>query len=174
MTKQQRRPYLSWTATVIKYALIVIVVSFVANLWLTRNQAAGPAPAINGQMVDGSQISVNYQQYQQPLVVYFFADWCPICRFQHSVIDAIDKDYSVIGVAMQSSANPELSAYLQQQHIQFPVINDRDGSVSRAFGVQGVPATFVINNNAEIAFSTRGYVSQAGLLARIWWSRLGW
>jgi thiol-disulfide isomerase/thioredoxin len=167
------RGIVKWLRSLAGYFLLVVIISFIANLWLTRNQAQGVAPEISGLQTDGRPLAIKYDQYKKPLIVYFFADWCPICKFQHPVINSIAEDYPVIGIAMQSGENRQLSQYLKQHEITLPVINDSDSSISQAFGVQGVPATFVINNIGEITFSTRGYLSKAGLLARLWWSQTG-
>lgn len=161
-----------WLRTLVIYALIFIITSFVANLWLTRHQAQGDAPGVEGLSINGEELVLDYASYDRPLVLYFFADWCPICKFQHSVITSVAEDYPVIAIAMQSGDNAQLRRYLQQQEMTLPVINDVSGSISESFGVQGVPATFVIQNNSQIAFSTRGYISQLGLLARLWLAQI--
>lgn len=157
-----------WMRTLFIYALILVLTSFVANLWLTRNQAEGTAPLLQGQQLDGNWVKINYSDYAKPLVLYFFADWCPICRFQHPVISSVAQDYPVIAIAMQSGDHQQVRQYLEQQGLALQVINDVDSSISSSFGVQGVPATFIIRNDHTIAFSTRGYVSEPGLLSRIW------
>ncbi len=162
-----------WLRTFFLYALIFIVTSFAANLWLTRDQAQGKAPPLDGVSINGARLAVDYASYDQPLILYFFADWCPICKFQHSVISAVGEDYPVIAIAMQSGNDAQLQQYLQEHNFTLPVINDISGSISESFGVQGVPATFVIQNDSQIAFSTRGYISQIGLLLRVWLAQLG-
>lgn len=158
--------------TLLVYVLIFMVASFLANLWLTRHQASGQAPVLEAVAINGELASLDYSTYQRPVVVYFFADWCPICRFQHDVISSVGQDYPVLAIAMQSSNDQALKQYLQQHEFNLPVINDTQGVLSRSFGVQGVPAVFVIQNDGQIAFSTRGYISQAGLLARLWLARV--
>ncbi len=167
-----RNRLLSWLRTLFIYSLIFIVSSFIGNLWLTRNQAKDAAPQIVGQDLEGNELQVKFSQYDKPAILYFFADWCPICKFQHPVISALAADYPVIAIAMQSGNNLQLKQYLQQQEVSLPVINDSDGRISTAFGVQGVPAVFIIQQDDTIAYSTRGYSSEIGLLIRLWLAQI--
>jgi thiol-disulfide isomerase/thioredoxin len=161
-----------WVGTVSLYAVIFVVSSFLGNLWLTRNQAHDTAPQIVGLDLEANEIQIKYEQYNKPVILYFFADWCPICKFQHPVISSLDEDYPVISIAMQSGSNQQLKQYLEQHELSLSVINDSDGIISSSFGVQGVPAMFVIQQDAKIAFSTRGYTSEIGLLIRLWLSQI--
>lgn len=161
-----------WLSTLFIYALIFIVASFLGNLWLTRHQIQQVAPQIIGLDLEGNALQISYRQYDKPLIVYFFADWCPICKFQNPVIRSLAEDYPVLAIAMQSGNNQQLKQYLQQHELMLPVINDSDGAISSAFGVRGVPAIFVIQQDANIATSTSGYTSKAGLLARLWMRQL--
>jgi len=163
---------LKWVRTLSLYALIFVVSSFFGNLWLTRNQADEVAPQIVGQDLDGNELQVKYSQYDKPVILYFFADWCPICKFQHPVISSLAADYPVIAIAMQSGNNQQPKQYLQQQEVSLHVINDSDGEISSSFGVQGVPAAFIIQQDDRIAFSTRGYSSKIGMLIRLWLAQI--
>lgn len=157
----------SWGKSLIIYLLIFLFVSFIGNIWLTRNQAKGPAPAIVGQGLDGKIRTVDLKQFDSPVLLYFFADWCPICKLQHSVIASISQHYPVIGVAMQSGTVENVQRYANEQGLKFPIVNDKNGVISRSFGVDGVPATFVVDPVGQLRYSTRGYATELGLMSRI-------
>jgi thiol-disulfide isomerase/thioredoxin len=170
-TEAGKNRLLSWLRTIFIYTLIFVVTSFFANLWLTRNQAQDLAPEVSGLDLLGNELQLKYGQYNKPLILYFFADWCPICKFQNPVISSLNEDYPVVAIAMQSGSNQQLTKYLEQHGLSLTVINDSDGAISSSFGVQGVPATFIIQQDAQIAFTTRGYTSEMGLLLRLWLSQ---
>ena len=52
--------------------------------------------------------------------------------------------------------------------MQSPTIVDRDGTLSSNFGVNAVPATFIIDTDNQIRFVERGFTSELGLRARLW------
>ncbi len=154
------------------YVLILLLASFLGNLWLTRNQVGGPAPGITGEGMDGAWHTIDVADYNRPMLLYFFADWCPICKLQHDAVQSISEDYPVVAIAMQSGDLANVKNYVQAQEFTFRVLNDEGGHISRRFGVSGVPATFIIDSSANIHFSTRGYTTSFGLLGRLWIARI--
>ena len=60
---------------------------------------------------------------------------------------------------------------MMKEGLSFPVLNDRDGALARAYGVGGVPATFIVDPEGRIAFTTVGLSSGPGLRARLWLAR---
>lgn len=151
------------------YALIFLVAGFLGNIWMTRNQQSGSIPQFIAEDLTGEIVNLQSGEFQQkPKVIYFFADWCPICKFQNPVISDINQDSDVLGIAMQSGNAANVSSYVQKQGIDFRVINDESGQISRSFGVNGVPAVFIVDKAGLIKYSTRGYATEAGLRSRIW------
>ena len=160
--------------TLLLYALILLVGGVAGNIWMTRNQASGPAPVLIGQALDGEIRRVDYAGLKRPLLVYFFADWCPICKVQNSAIESIAGDFPVIAVAMQSGDLANVSAYVESQQLDLDVLNDASGRLSRDFAVTGVPASFIIDRQGHIRSSTHGYTSQLSLRARLWLTEADW
>jgi thiol-disulfide isomerase/thioredoxin len=130
---------------------------------------SGAAPALQGVTLAG-------QRYQlpahppRPVLVHFWATWCPVCRAEQGSIAAIAEDADVISVAMQSGPPAEVAGYVKEQGIVFPVLNDADGSISNAWGVHAVPASFIIAPDGQIQFVEVGYTTEVGLRLRLWWA----
>jgi thiol-disulfide isomerase/thioredoxin len=103
------------------------------------------------------------------VLVHFWASWCPVCRAEQSSIAAIAQDnQNVITIAMQSGTPEQVAAYMREQGIAFPVLNDPDGHIARAWGVHAVPVSFIIAPDGEIRFVEVGYTTQIGLRLRMW------
>jgi peroxiredoxin len=163
----------SWLRTGFIYVVIVVVASILGNLWLSRDQAGGQAPPLFAQNVNsGHWQTVKVADFEGPVLVYFFADWCPICKIQNHTIESINENYPVIAIAMQSGNLENVREYVRDHKLTMSVLNDEQGSLSRDFGVTGVPASFIINPHNEIRFSTRGYATELGLLSRLWMAQL--
>ena len=73
-----------------------------------------------------------------------------------------------IAIAMQSGGSAEITRYMQKQKINFPVVNDTDGMLSRTWGVRGVPTSFIIAPDGQIRFVEVGYTTGLGLRFRLW------
>ena len=150
------------------YGSIFVLASLLGNLWMSRDQYSGPVPAVVGDALDGRVHRVNFFSPDAPRVLYFFAEWCLVCKLQHDVISSVNQHEPVLGIAMQSGSTPEVARYVAQQDFEFEVINDPAGNISQRFAVNGVPAIFIIDSNGQIRYSTRGYTSWIGLMTRIW------
>lgn len=145
--------------------LLVFVVALEA--FLTRDAVSGKAPAFEGVTISGEPFALASLE-GSPAVVHFWATWCPVCNLEQGMIDSLASDYPVITVAMQSGEAQEVLAYLQEQGVDYPVVNDPQGQLSSRYGVTGVPASFVLDGKGEVRFVTRGYTSGPGMRLRLW------
>lgn len=147
--------------------LLLIAIIGGVQWWQTRGVAEGPAPALQGMLLDGHAVSLQALQ-GQPVLVHFWATWCPICRLEEDSIDALARDHQVITIATTSGDAAAVRAYLQQQGLHFPVLLDETGEVGRAWGVKGVPASFIIDPAGDVVHATVGYTTGIGLRLRLW------
>jgi len=69
---------------------------------------------------------------------------------------------------MQSGEAEEVIAFMRQEKLQFPVINDPDGMLAQRFGVRAVPSSFIIDRNNNIVFRETGFTTGIGLRLRLW------
>ncbi len=163
-----------WLRWLIEVCVILAVV-FAVNWYRTRDAASGPVPMVDGRLLDGSPVLL--QSYRgRPLLVHFWATWCPICRAEQATIKSLSEDHQVLTIVMQSGSAKELSAYVRQHELPYPVVNDQGGFIARRFGVTGVPASFIVDRNGKIRFVEVGYTTELGLRVRLWWAGFitGW
>ncbi len=108
----------------------------------------------------GAPGSESLAQFRGKVVVLnVFASWCQPCLAEAPILEreqrAIAKDNAtILGVTYQDNTS-DSESFVHQQHITYPVIRDVSGNFVRAFGVSGVPETFVINRQGKIAALTR-------------------
>ena len=147
--------------------LLLITVLFVVKTWLQRNLLDGTPPPLSGTFLTGQSVNSNTLKGKTYLL-HFWASWCRVCRLEQDNIQAISEDYPVISVAMQSGDAVLVNEYMNENGLHFPVIIDEDGALSRRFGVQAVPVSYVINSKGRIAFAESGYTTEWGLRLRLW------
>jgi thiol-disulfide isomerase/thioredoxin len=151
----------------IEILVFVIVVAGI-RAWQQRDMVSGVAPPLQGTTLAGLPYKLPAHP-DKPVLVHFWATWCPICRTEQGAIDAIAKDHpETITVAMQSGSAIEVSRFMREQKLSFPALNDSDGGISRAWGVNGVPASFIISPDGKIRFVEVGLTSGIGLRFRLW------
>lgn len=148
---------LNWRSFAINAAIIIAVVTAI-RLWQQRDVVAGAAPPLPG---------VTWSK--QPTLVHFWATWCPVCRAEQGAIQALAQDYpNTVTIAMQSGERAAVDKFMREQALTFPVINDADGSLSQAWGVHAVPASFIVDGAGQVRFVEIGYTTGLGLRLRMW------
>jgi len=156
-----------WRSFAVDILLIIIVVTAI-RAWQHRDFVSGPAPALQGVTLAGKPFNL-LAHPEQPVLVHFWASWCSICRAEQGSIAGIAKNNpNVITIAMQSGKSEDVTKHMQEQAIDFPVLNDQDGSISRSWGVHAVPTSFIVAPNGRIQFIEVGYTTEIGLTLRLW------
>ena len=148
--------------------LVFVIIIVGMRLWQQRDMPDGPSPVLQGVTLAG-QLYTLPAHPEKPVLVHFWATWCPVCRAEEDSIAAIAQDHpNTITIAMQSGSSAEITRYMQEQKINFPVVNDTDGMLSRTWGVRGVPTSFIIAPDGQIRFVEIGYTTGLGLRFRLW------
>lgn len=152
--------------------LLFLCVFLGVQLWQTRDVPKGQAPQFQGVLASGGDISLNDWRAQHPgqaVLLYFWADWCPICKTVAGNVDKLSKDGPVLTVALQSGTSAQVVKYLEDHHHQWLTVVDEDGRITSRYGFKGVPAFVVIDAAGNIRFVESGYTSEVGLALRLWW-----
>ncbi len=155
-----------WRRWLAEAALVVVVLAGI-HFWQTRDVSYGPAPALAGQLLDGTPVSLASER-DKPVLVHFWAEWCPICKLEQDSIQALSQDYRVLSVATTSGDAAAVRAFMQREGLSFPTLVDEEGVMGRTWGIKGVPASFVIDGDGNIAHATVGYTTGLGLRLRLW------
>jgi len=150
--------------------VVIIVLILAVRAWQQRDVASGPAPALAGQTLAGKSYSLA-SLAGQPVLVHFWATWCPICRLEQGSIESLARDYPTITVAMQSGDAPGVVQHMKKEGLHFPVINDPDGRIAASWGVRAVPASFIVDAGGRIRFVEIGYTTGPGMRLRLWLAR---
>ena len=158
-----RRRLGGWLVNLVLIAAIVVGVQW----WKGRTLVTGEAPPLVGRTVDGTSIDLADWR-GRPVLVHFWATWCPVCRITDGAIDAIADDHAVVTVALQSGTEDEIRAYMHEAGQDFRVVSDPDGRLARTWGVAGVPTSFVIDGDGRIRSSIVGVSTGLGLRLRLW------
>lgn len=150
-------------------ALAIIAVVAV-SLWQTRGLPDGPAPALAGTAEDGTPLDladIVKAAGGKPVLVAFWATWCPVCKAEDGNLQSISTDTPVLTVAMQSE---QIAQHMQSRGLSFATIDDASASLAGAWNVRGVPSHFVIDGTGKVRFRVVGYATTLGLRARLWWA----
>jgi thiol-disulfide isomerase/thioredoxin len=160
-----RRRWLRWLRDI----LLLLLVFAAVQWWQGRDLVRGAAPPLNGLLLDRTPWQL--ESAEGPQLVHFWASWCPICRLEQDSIASVAADWPVITVATTSGTPDEVAAYLSEHGLSMPVLMDEGGHIAAQWGVDGVPATFVVDADGNIRHAAMGYSTEWGLRLRLWLAR---
>ncbi|MGR5117343.1 protein disulfide oxidoreductase [Vibrio astriarenae] len=151
------------------YVVLFITLSTAVDWYRTSNSPTILPPLMMAKSIDGDVVDLVAQSYESPVVIYFWATWCSVCRFVSPSLSWVSNYYPTYAVALNSGSDRRVSAYVKQHSYQFETINDSDGAWMRQWQIAVTPTTYVIHQG-EIQSVTTGFTTPLGVLARIWLS----
>lgn len=142
-----------WGAVAAACAVIVIASA-------GTNAASTAAPDVTLQRADGEP--VHLAAYKgRVLLVDFWASWCPPCKASFPALDALYREYQARGVDVLAvnldERRRDADEFLKDHPHQMTVVFDPKGASPVAFGVKGMPSSFVIDRAGNIRFTHMGY-----------------
>jgi len=132
---------------------------------------AKPAPTFALSLFDGEHLSLERLR-GKVVVVNFWASWCfPACYEEAPVLEEAwraykGKDVVVVGVNVQDTEKAA-KEFMDRFQFTFPNGPDPGGKISIDYGVYGIPETFVLNKEGQIAYKHVGAVTADILSAQI-------
>lgn len=152
------------------FAVFLLAVVFGVRFYQHSTLVEGPAPALRAPLLDGGVFDLAAQR-GRPVLVYFWATWCPVCRLEQGSIESLARDHQLVTVALQSGGSATVLKYRSDNGLRAPAINDPDGALARAWGVRATPTFFFVDRDGLIRFHELGYTTEIGLRFRLWWLR---
>jgi len=101
------------------------------------------------------------------VVVNFWATWCPPCEEELPDLQAVWTGYQGQGVTLIGIAFREEGAEVREMASRFgltyPLGLDVGGRAATAYGITGVPETFVVDGTGQVAYVHVGPVTAGQL-----------
>ena len=147
--------------------LIILAIILAVRAWQHQDVISGEPPALAGMSLSGQPIALS-DFAGQPLLIHFFAPWCPICVANHDNITYIAQHYPVLMVVVQTESE-ELAQWIADHPEDNPalMLNDPEGKWLAAFGAKALPTSVFINTQGAISTTELGYISRLGLWLRL-------
>jgi thiol-disulfide isomerase/thioredoxin len=168
----RRSRLLGWTLAVAALAGAAIF-----GLASSRNSPAGrPASALPRERLAGAPVSLHgllASAGGRPALVVFWASWCGPCVREAPALERFSRSPAGHGRMVGVDWSDGLSAarsFVRRFSWTFPNVRDSEGTVGNAYGLTGLPTTYVLDGRGRIRTVLRGpqdETSLAGALARV-------
>ena len=151
---------------IVTFLVVITIFANIISFYKSSDLNKEPLNNINLTLID----STNYKNPDsKPILIHFWATWCPTCKIETSNIQTISEHYEVLTFAINSK---DIEQYMKENSLNYKVFDDKDGFFAKEFNVEVYPTTFIYDKNKELIFSEVGYTSSFGLWLRMWWTGL--
>lgn len=143
--------------------IAAIAFSGIHFLGLPNVAKAGTNPAPNFTVTDMQGQAVSLASLKgKPVFLNFWATWCPPCVGEMPDIQRMYSKYGdkvhflIVNVDGEKS---DVAAFMSNHALTFPVLLDSSGSAAAAYGIQAIPASYVIDAEGNLLESHIGSLS---------------
>ena len=131
------------------------------------------APAVAVEDLDGKSVDLGQYIGHQPVVLEFWATWCPLCKALEPSLKAAHARYGrtvrfvAIGVGVNQSP-ASIKRHLAEHPLPFPVLYDASGAAVRAYDAPTTSYIVVVNKAGMVTYTGTGAEQDvAGALQKI-------
>jgi peroxiredoxin len=122
--------------------------------------STGPAADFTLPDLDGRPVTLGPFLGKTPVLLVFWATWCPECKAAIPEINALAtgpfaETLQIFGLDFRESREKVAQA-VKSRGIRYPVLLDERGQAARAYGIVGIPTYVLIDRRGNVAY--RGHV----------------
>ena len=144
--------------------LLLIACLFLTLSGCSKNEPAkelavakekSPAPEVSVVSVaNGSSLKLSDLK-GKVVLLNFWATWCPPCREEIPSMMKLNslmagKPFQMVAVSIDEGGKPAIESFFKETGYSLPTYQDASGASPKAYGVTGVPETFIIDKNGVL------------------------
>ncbi|HEX5438816.1 MAG TPA: TlpA disulfide reductase family protein [Gemmatimonadaceae bacterium] len=119
------------------------------------------APTARLETLDGKPANLSEYIGKSPVLIEFWATWCPNCRELEPSLLAMQKKYGqqvqFLGVAVSVNESPKLvQRYAKKHDFHHTILYDRKGNATTAYNVPATSYVVVINKAGKVVYTGLG------------------
>lgn len=158
------RTFLATVAALLIAAVLAVLLGGNASTAKIRHAPALPTQVLVGPGVDIAGLR------GRPAIIHFWASWCGPCVKEAPQLARLAGELHgrarLVGIDW-SDSHSGAASFVRQHHWTFTVLVDSSGEVGNAYGITGLPTTFLLDSRGGIVRRLIGPQTAAGLLASL-------
>jgi cytochrome c biogenesis protein CcmG/thiol:disulfide interchange protein DsbE len=156
--------------TLLKWIAMSLLILSLGAVWIwwssappgSTTQGDIPASQIGFAAPDFTLETLGHENYKlsdlrgNPVLINFWASWCPPCRSEMPAIQKVYDQYREQGfqvLAVNSTHQDNLGdaiTFAEIRKLNFPILLDGDGSVGNLYDIRSLPTSFFIDEQGII------------------------
>lgn len=165
MSKQTKR----WIQYIV-LLLIAVAIAFIIFVTVNKGQvkevkAGDDAPNFQLKTTEGKKVSLaDYKG--KGVVLNFWGTWCEPCRREMPALNTAAKTYKAKNIEVLTIHLRDTPQQIDQffnglnTEVNLPVLIDKDGEVSKAYGIDPLPTTVIIDKAGKVKAVHKGEMNK--------------
>jgi peroxiredoxin len=127
---------------------------------------SGMAADFAAQDLQGRPVSFSAHR-GKVVLLNFWATWCPPCRKEMPAMERLHRAYRerglvVLAVSQDAAPPEEVKRFAASLGLTFPVWHDRESAAGRQYKIPGVPTSYLVTHDGQLAFRVLGEYDWGG------------
>jgi len=125
-----------------------------------------PRPALPQRGYQLQDINGRWHRAEENLgrvtLINFWASWCPPCVHEIPSMNRLaasysEKEFAIVSINFREDPQ-HIRDFMRRVEVDFPVLMDHDGRVSREWGVFAFPSSFIVDRNGAVRYSVNAAI----------------
>lgn len=119
---------------------------------------------------DGEEVKLSDYTGLKPVVVNFWASWCPPCKAEmpyfQNASDQYGEDVEILMVNLTDGMREKIEnadQFMESEGYQMKVVYDTGMSAAATYRVSGIPRSLFVNIDGELVYDHVGMITQESL-----------
>jgi len=149
------------TAGIFHFTVIVFLAALFCVAQPRTLHALQPGDRIlpfQGTSLDGQVINITDLLEKGPVMLVFWASWCPNCareipRIRDLLATEAGRKLQVVTINVWiNESHPRMERFISKTNLAYPVIVDQESEITNAYEVFGVPTLFIADQSGMVVF----------------------